>query len=213
MSILSRWRDICYHSHTSSTLHTQHIQGTKYILLIYIWPSLLFLFHMGMCMHLKIILHHNHVFIHEFNDYLLSFFCGPTPWWGTGVHPQGDVHDPSSQGLWTAAHGPSLSGYLKLADMERGCSPFSVWAKLCSSFLPSNLRDNSILLIGHRSGKSNIYSLELHGLLCHKWCGNLGAYIDKCKSKLLQKLLKSKAHLVPARMARADVLHITQFPK
>ena len=62
---------------------------------------------------------------------------------------------------------PPLPAYLKLADMGRGCSPLSAWANLCSSFLPSNWREDSILWIDRPSGKSKTDSLEPHGSLCH----------------------------------------------
>lgn len=44
------------------------------------------LFHMGMCMRLKITLHHNHLFTHEFDDYLLSSFYEQSLWYWESIH-------------------------------------------------------------------------------------------------------------------------------
>lgn len=80
-------------------------------------------------------LHHDPSFTHEFNNDFLSSVYWPSARWALGVHPQWDVHNPCAQGPWAIVCGPSLSANLTLADMERGYSPFSAWANLCSSFL------------------------------------------------------------------------------
>lgn len=145
--ILPRQSDSYYHLCTSSMLcvilstHSRHR-----IYFIYIWSNILMLFHMGMCMRLKITLHHNHSFTHEFDDYLLSSFYEPSPCnhCGTGRPSTRCTQSPSLRtlncSLWS------------LQDLERGCSPFSAWANLCSSSLPFTLRDNSVLLIVRPSG-------------------------------------------------------------
>lgn len=124
------------------------------IYFIYIWSNILMLFHMGMCMRLKITLHHNHLFTHEFDDYLLSSFYEPSPCnhCGTGRPSTRCTQSPSLRTLNCSLR--------SLHDLERGSSPFSAWANLCSSSLPFTLRDNSVLLIVRPSGKSNTHSLE-----------------------------------------------------
>lgn len=84
-----------------------------------------------------------------------------------GVHPQWDGHNSSPQGHWAAARGLSLSVYLTWADTERGCPPFSARANLCSSFLSSNLRDNSILLLFHSHWNMG-FTFITTSVNCHK---------------------------------------------